>query len=69
MKSLSIAERVTLGRDLEKVMSVAQKNINKESQSLRDRIDIQEAVAQENGYNRKMKKLRQMVKECPTTTS
>ena len=31
MKDLSMSERVTLGRDLEKTMSFAQKNLNRES--------------------------------------
>lgn len=56
-----------MGKDIIKIMSVEKDKMSQESQVLKDRMAIQEAVDNEKGYHKKMAKMRQMIKECPTT--
>ncbi len=64
---LSIVEKITLGKDIIKVMHKEKDKLTYESQVLKDRMNIQEAVDAEKGYHKKMAKMRQLLKECPTS--
>jgi len=64
---LNVAEKVSLGKDLVMMMQKEKERTAFESQVLKDRIEIQERVHAEKGYHKKMARLRQMLKECPTS--
>ena len=55
---MTVKEKIAMGKDIDRLMMIEKEKLSHESQVLKDRIDIQESVSAEKGYNKKMIKLK-----------
>ena len=66
INSLEMKDKVKVGKDIESIMAREKDKLNQDTQILRDRIDIQDAVDNEKSFFKKMQTLKQALRECPT---
>ena len=66
-ESLSMEDQVYVGKEMSHFMQKERDRLQFEVQKLRDSVSIQESVGKESNFNKKMAKMKNLLRNCDTT--